>query len=513
MSQSEAHQTRRESALLTAIWIAPIFLATVLPGFIWAVSERPMATRPDRIVAMSLIVLVIALLVLAGLSHGFRHRLRWSAGVTTMIILVLFQWPILTGVGNVVASALHVSFLRPVLPVLLAIAFLRAATLLGDELPFAVLVSASLLVVSGALFFNTQTRVATSPSRTEPVAAAPGSPDVLLLILDGYTRDDVLSSRFGFDNSPFLAGLEDLGFTVAREAGSNYNFTYAAISTMFNLDYVFDVGEITDAEREMMRESLAGDPALFREFREHGYEVAYTQNFWAGSNCGGAVDLCWREGLTKGALWSLGRMTVLAPFVQKLQPHPFHTISVDHLAALSEIVQNGRAAGTPRLTVAHVILPHQPFLLNADCEAQHGPGRETLTNPNPDHVELRQRYYVDQMVCTNSMVINEFRDVIEARPDTVIMVTADHGSDSTQVAGLPHPWSDAEIGERMHILSAYRLPGCDVSVSQSITPVNGIRAVTNCAVDSDLAELPDRQLWVPQHWAGEVIDLSPRLGS
>lgn len=429
-----------------------------------------------------------------------------------MVVLVLFQWHILSGVGNVTASAMRVSFLSEAFPVLLAVGFLSAATRLGGDWQFAALVGIPLLAVSGALFVNVLTRVAPAPAGEQTEAATPGSPDVVLLILDAYTRDDVLSDRFGFDNSPFLAELETLDFTVARQAQSNYNYTYAAISTMLDLDYVFDIGEMSDADHEAMRNALAGDPELFRRFRERGYEVAYTQNFWAGSNCGGAVDLCWRDGLTEGALWSLGWMTILAPLLPRFQAHPFHTLSVDHLEALPEIVANGRREGVPRLTVALVILPHQPLLLDADCNPQSGPGRGTLTVSNPDYVEPRRGYYVEQITRTNRMVVAAFTEIINNRNDTIIMVTADRGSDSTSVSGVSGDWSEAEIVERMSILSAYRLPACDVGIYQSITPVNGIRAVTNCALDAGLADLPDRHMWVPAQWVGTVTDIAPRLG-
>ncbi len=500
----------RESGLPAALWIVPVLLAAILPGLVWTVAERPMATKASLGITMSVIVMLISLVVLASLSRGFRSRLRWSASITTMIILVLFQWPTLNKVGRVVASALRVSVLSDAFPVLIAAAFLWVASRLGDEWRFVAIIGVPLLVLCAGLFLNTQTRVATGPTSTEMEPAAPGSPDVVLLILDGYTRDDVLGRNFGFDNSPFLTELESLGFTVARQAHSNYNYTYAAISTMFNMDYVFDVGEISDGDLRAMRNALAGDPHLFQTFHQSGYEVAYTENFWSGSNCGEAINHCWRSGRTDSALWSLGRMTILAPLLRHVQPHPFHTVSVDHLTSLSEIVHSDRTDGVPRLTVAHVILPHQPLLLDAKCDQQSGRSRDSLTNTNPDYVELRKGYYTDQMTCTNTMVIDAFTKVIETRPDTIIMITGDHGFDSTRVSGVSGPWSDSEIAERMSILSAYRLPDC-TDVYATITPVNGVRNLANCAVDAGLDQLPDRHLWVPAELAGTVIDIDPRL--
>lgn len=53
-----------ESTLPMAIWIIPLLPAAVLPGLVWIVAERPMATRPSLAIAMTIIVVLVALAVL-----------------------------------------------------------------------------------------------------------------------------------------------------------------------------------------------------------------------------------------------------------------------------------------------------------------------------------------------------------------------------------------------------------------------------------------------------------------
>ena len=46
--------------------------------------------------------------------------------------------------------------------------------------------------------------------------ASPGlSPDVYIIVVDGYARGDILSEYYGFDNTPFLSALEELGFNIS----------------------------------------------------------------------------------------------------------------------------------------------------------------------------------------------------------------------------------------------------------------------------------------------------------
>ena len=63
-------------------------------------------------------------------------------------------------------------------------------------------------------------------------------PDIYLIILDKYARDDVLAEQFDYDNSAFLAELEARGFYIARCSQSNYSYTGVAMSSELNLDYL-----------------------------------------------------------------------------------------------------------------------------------------------------------------------------------------------------------------------------------------------------------------------------------
>ena len=244
-----------------------------------------------------------------------------------------------------------------------------------------------------------------------------------------------------------------------------------------------------------MREALSGDPALYRLFHEAGYEVAFAENDWSGSYCGNAVDVCWRDGLVERALWSLGRMTIFAPLQSEVQADPFNTVSYDHLSQLPEIVRHDRTDGVPRLTVAHVILPHPPLVLDSRCNRGPDIARRPLRSTDPAAIELRRSHYVDQVMCTNTTVIQVLREVIAEQSDVVVMMTADHGLELSRPAGPSvSMWTDGELETRMGILSAYRF-----------------RLTANYALDAGLDALPDLNYWAPAGMMGEVTDIGPRL--
>ncbi len=67
-----------------------------------------------------------------------------------------------------------------------------------------------------------------------PQSSSTSLPDIYLIILDAHGRQDVLKNKFGYDNSPFIQELGDLGFYVATCSQSNYASTNLSLSSVFS---------------------------------------------------------------------------------------------------------------------------------------------------------------------------------------------------------------------------------------------------------------------------------------
>jgi hypothetical protein len=501
-----------ESPAPLFLWLLPLFGSALIPGLWWTSADSPHAFRPDLIATMTAFVAAPAAVLLLSLSRGLRKRIRWALGVTTVVVLVGFQWRAFTLAGERVADTTGVPVLSDVVPVLFAGALLWLAVRLAREWQFALVIAIAVAALVGVLAFSTFALVAPRPADLEAAPAASNAPDVLLLVLDGYGRADWLESEFGFDNSTFLEELASRGFDIASLATANYGHTYASVSTMLNLDYVFPAGVISDDAREQMRAALVGADGLIPEFRRAGYETVYLENSWAGSQCGEAVVWCVRDGLAERSLWNLGQMTILAPAFRMLRPRSFHTISADHLDSLSDYLDRQRVVGVPRLTFAHLLLPHVPLLLDADCTLHRWDELRSWGLERGEILAARRLNYVEQTRCVNSRVLDAVDTLIEANPEAIVMITADHGPASLLNPNLALPEIEENtIQERMRILSAYRLPGCRESFRADLTPVNGTRLVTNCALGSNLAPLRDQNLWAHHDAEGTVVDITSRV--
>ena len=66
------------------------------------------------------------------------------------------------------------------------------------------------------------------------------APDVYYLVLDGYSRKDVLAELYEYDNSAFLSDLDTRGFYVAHDSTSNYMQTLHSLASALNFEYLHE---------------------------------------------------------------------------------------------------------------------------------------------------------------------------------------------------------------------------------------------------------------------------------
>lgn len=493
-------------------WLLPLVAAIVLPGLSYIMAGHPFAARIRLAVVMDSVVAVVTAIVFVIVYLASGRRLRWSLSVTTIVSLLLFQWWLLNTGAGVLAESLPIGILADAVPVAIGFGLLWVATRLGEERPFVAVVAGGMWATIIALVVMAVPLVERVPGSTGEAQAAGGAPDVVLLILDGYPRADVLDAQFGYDNTPFLDDLAALGFEVADEANSNYSFTYAALSSMLQLDYIFEPGPINDEQREQMRNALSGDSPMMRAFSEAGYEIAYYENAWEGSSCSPYVDDCVRDGLVERTLWNLARSTIFAKLYDNLRPNPFASVSLAHLESLGTVTRRPNDGKVPRFTILHALLPHQPILLSAECKIVRATDDGGFAANTAELRDAAKGLYEEQLDCVNSLVISGLQELISANPGTMVMITGDHGSGSLLAEGndtisqLPQA-----LFERMSILSAYRLPGCEDRIYPAITPVNGTRALTECALGTSYPALPDRSMWATEDKFGVIVDLAGRI--
>jgi hypothetical protein len=163
------------------------------------------------------------------------------------------------------------------------------------------------------------------------------------------------------------------------------------------------------------------------------------------------------------------------------QRHPFLTGTKHTASALAEELGRLTSNDTHDYVFAHLLLPHEPVLVDSDCAPLSDPVEVF------QEVALRRAGLSGQMDCVDRLV-SEALTAVDA--DTAVLLTGDHGTGTTnQVGRPPEEWSDAGVAERFGVFLAHRLPtGCQGP--DLADPMSAMAAIMTCAVDAEFPVAP-----------------------
>lgn len=323
-------------------------------------------------------------------------------------------------------------------------------------------------------------------------------PDIYLIVLDKYTRSDILAQHFGFDNSGFEAFLRSRGFVIPRHARANYPRTRLALASMLNLDYLQNLPS-TDRLDDLI------DQNRFAVFlKRHGYRFVFfpTPFKFTSHNSQADLELPPSRELKGEFRASWERTTMLPELVRggcallgceasrfRLTPE-----TADLMDWKFERLAELPGGQQPTFVLAHLVLPHEPFLYRADCSHRdpYWPANAGMMGD-----EEATRGYLDQITCANRKLAALVGSILVRSPrPAVILLQSDHGHG--RLGRLPElRYVDRyRLEERMAAFAAYLLPGvADTAIGDSISPVNAMRFVLRQYFAADLPPLQDSSYW------------------
>lgn len=343
-------------------------------------------------------------------------------------------------------------------------------------------------------------------SKLELAPADPDDlPDVYYIVLDRYASSTALKETYDFDNEPFLTALEDRGFDVARKAHSNYIKTPLSLASSLNMD-LLDAdalkAEATEGkDRNPIHRVLRAHLAVPAALKELGYQYVHVSNWWTPSATNVDADRTFRyEGQDEFST-VLSQTTLLRAFNEPAaapdDPWDWRVLRQHTLYGLDKLDAIASTSG-PKYVFAHLLLPHDPYVFNADGSFT---GRAQVD-------ELGQREsYRRQLSYANTRMLSLIDRILANSQDAVIMLQADEGPFPARYRAdeWRFQWrdaTDAELEEKLGILFAMRVPGADLESEgfhDAITPVNAFRIIFNARFGTDLPLLPDRT------WAHEDL--------
>jgi hypothetical protein len=329
--------------------------------------------------------------------------------------------------------------------------------------------------------------------------SATETPDILLVVLDGHAGTVSAPLDFGIDQGAFRRELEARGFQTPTVSFSSYPTTTASVPSLVDMSYPIQEGPgITLSTVARMRQVTGGDNALFRSLKSNGYQITMIEAGWSGSKCGKEVDVCVVSPLLDDAMYLALQPSMFATQLNASFGSSFTLGAQRTMDWLVENVDSLAANGRPDLVFAHVMAPHQPFFLDADCDVRYAPERLNFS-ASEEQLGTAQPY-LEQARCVDDFVI-DLSDKVSA--DSVLVFAGDHGTDSHHQLRLPpDEWSSVDIRERFNPFVAVRAGDCDIG--DDLVIPNLMRRVLACFSSEPIPQLDPRvYLYTPISLQGE----------
>ncbi len=328
-------------------------------------------------------------------------------------------------------------------------------------------------------------------------------PDVYFIILDSYTRQDVLEELYNYDNQRFLNTLKNLGFYIAECSMSNYQYTLLSMSSTLNMDYLPDIDERID--QDLYQPELLKDLIRHNKVREllsdAGYKFISVENSYIGTQIPDA-DIYIRQSTnylnssankyltpfeemfiktTVGvALYRLplGEVT---KWVQRVS-FPYYDRANNQLFQL-DILSNLVYMQGPKFVYVHMNIPHRPFIFQPDGSLQNDPGYYS-NDGGAINQEYENKGYIDQIEFLNNRLPPIIDQIItNSKNQPIIIIQGDHGLDTKNRSLIFNSFYPAERFKN-HLYP-------------SISSVNTFRVVLNSILNTSFSTLPDISMSSP----------------
>jgi hypothetical protein len=439
-------------------WSSPVVPLVVLAGVLWLNGKQTLGGWANRLGggAMAALVVAIALVITVGLIWWLARRPRYLDQTNTFLSLTSLLMILWLGFGFATDQIRGRSAIQ--------------GSGLVKELAQPVL------------------------SRTQTSASSPASSrDIYLIVLDEYANADVLRERFGFDNRTFEDSLKRLGFTIPALVRSNYVHTLLSLPSLLNFSHLTsltaEVGpRSTDAtipnyllenNRSVAFLKARGYEFLFFPSRwwpstDHNPNADWEFEPWSGFDLG-------REATRSDLRRSYIRTTALGLVIADDAWDAEHMNRT--LAGLEQVPD--RAA--PTFAFAHIIAPHWPYVLAADCKRLTGRRRTRRSS--------KEQLYIEQLQCVNRLLLKVVTTLVQrSSPPPIILLQGDHGTNSLHYsrAKTARAVSPAQARERFGTFGAFYVPeGGHRWFSDSVTIVNVLQKVLAHYFNADIRPAPD----------------------
>ncbi len=350
-----------------------------------------------------------------------------------------------------------------------------------------------------------------------PADSSQQKPDIYYIILDGYPRADVLADLYHYDNQPFISELQDLGFVVPAQSHSNYARTAISVSTTLDMQYWDDISpDMEKAVYWWLVEPVIDRNRLRASLEAIGYKYFSIATDWGITN-NPSADVYLKpyplvlSDFENYFLSSTPLRYLYAPF-QRFGPITTNDVHRDYIMYDLDALKKAPLISGPKFVFSHIIVPHPPFVFEADGTPIESSASFTFNSPDGSMFspgEYKKRY-VEQVEFVNAQMRQVIRSLLDrSQTPPIIIIQADHGS------AIYVDFDDLQgscMKERFAIFSAIYLPGKSPdAIPKNLSAVNTFRIVLNEYFGAQLPLLEDRQYFMNGYYLFDLQDVTERM--
>ncbi len=239
-------------------------------------------------------------------------------------------------------------------------------------------------------------------------------PNVYLIITESYPNKAALKAVYNIDNSLFYRNIQKLGFGINHNFFSNYNHTLASLPSLFAMEHHFGLISYDNLDSTGGRRilELTSYNPVVSVFRNNGYKINYFHTSIGLVPNGAKADFCFpTPSILHGSAIFLTHQKIMEPTI-------FSKQSVIDLPLLKAKINGVVNTDSPSFNFIYYNKP------------DHSPSRfKVRTKLEMNQVVSEHRVLYEKLIKeANIEIIDFLTDLIKNDPNSLIVITGDHGS-------------------------------------------------------------------------------------
>lgn len=322
-------------------------------------------------------------------------------------------------------------------------------------------------------------------------------PDIYYIILDGFTRIDMMKKAYNVDLEPYRKSLQGLGFYIAEESRSNYSQTLLSLASSLNMRYLplnVDGWKKKQQGKQMFFDMIAhNEVASF--LRERGYQYVHIGSVvsMTASNPQADVLISYDQGIFGNDFYrSLFETTWLKVFDFMIS----HSIAKMHLYNFEQLSKIPGQIDSPKFVFAHFVMPHSPYVFDKNGNIKSDIRQADIWDPHQNNWGDADDYREQVMYAANKSLITALSILKKSKTPPIIILQGDYGT-NLRFSEITHEKEAKFL--RHSELNVYYFPDKDYSLLwPGISPVNSFRVIFNKYFGTHLEMLPDYSTYTGQ---------------